>query len=72
MTTILKDSLGGNCKTSLITCLSSDLENFEETISTCRFSQRCGQLENVVKKNEIVDLPSQIKKLKAENQNLHK
>lgn len=67
MTTILKDSLGGNCRTSLITCLSVDAENFEETVSTCRFSQRCGQLENVVKKNEIIDHATQIKKLKNEN-----
>jgi kinesin family protein 6/9 len=72
MTTILKDSLGGNCKTTLITCLSIDAENFDESISTCRFSQRCGQLENVVKKNEVIDLPSQVKRLKAENLQLQK
>jgi kinesin family member 6/9 len=41
MTTILKDSLGGNCRTTLIANLSLDLENVEETISTCRFAQRC-------------------------------
>ena len=48
MTTILKDSLGGNCKTVMIATLSSDLENLEETISTARFSQRCSLLENEV------------------------
>jgi kinesin family protein 6/9 len=67
MTMLLKDSLGGNCRTSLITCLSTDVENFEETISTCRFGQRCGQLENVVKKNEVVDYPTMVKRLKSEN-----
>lgn len=72
MTTILKDSLGGNCKTSLITCLSLDQDNFEETVSTCRFGQRCGQLENVIKKNEILDYPTQIKRLKLENDLLQK
>ena len=70
MTMILKDSLGGNCRTSLITCLSIDPENFEETVSTCRFSQRCGQLENTVKVNEIVDFPTQLKRLKSENDKL--
>lgn len=67
MTMILKDSLGGNCKTSLITCLSIDSDNYEETVSTCRFSQRCAQLENTVKKNEVIDFPTQVKKLKSEN-----
>lgn len=72
MTMILKDSLGGNCKTSLITCLSIDAENFEETVSSCRFSQRCGQLENTVKQNEVVDFPTQLKRLKSENAKLNK
>lgn len=41
LTTLLKDSLGGNCKTIMIANLSSDSDNFDETISTGRFSQRC-------------------------------
>lgn len=72
MTMILKDSLGGNCRTSLITCLSIDPDNFEETISTCRFAQRCGQLEMIVKKAEVVDYPTQVKRLKSENASLLK
>ena len=48
MTTILRDSLGGNCKTVMIATLSSDVENIEETISTSRFAQRCSQLFNEV------------------------
>ena len=48
MTTILKDSLGGNCKTVMVATLSSDIENLEETISTARFAQRCSQLINEV------------------------
>lgn len=46
MTTILKDSLGGNCMTSMIANVSMDLDNVDETLSTLRFSQRVGQLEN--------------------------
>lgn len=38
MTTVLKDSLGGNCMTVMIANISSDLENYDETISTLRFS----------------------------------
>lgn len=70
MTTILKDSLGGNCRTTLIACLSSDVENVDETVSTCRFAQRCGQLENTVKQNVMTDLPTQVKFLQMENKKL--
>lgn len=67
MTTILKDSLGGNCKTVMIANLSSDLENLEETISTARFAQRCAKLENEIKKNEKIDLNVYVKRLEIEN-----
>lgn len=48
LTTILKDSLGGNCKTVMIANVSTEMDNFEETISALRFSQRVGDLENEV------------------------
>lgn len=48
MTTILRDSLGGNCKTVMIANLSPDVDNLEETISTSRFAQRCSLLVNEV------------------------
>jgi kinesin family protein 6/9 len=48
MTTILRDSLGGNCKTVMIATLSTDIENIEEDLSTSRFAQRCSQLVNEV------------------------
>ena len=44
MTQLLRDSLGGNCKTVMIANMSSDLENYEETVTTARFAQRCGLL----------------------------
>jgi len=46
MTTILRDSLGGNCKTVMIANLSTDLGNEEETMSTARFATRCTKLYN--------------------------
>eukprot|EP01016_Furgasonia_blochmanni_P031008 TRINITY_DN3210_c0_g1_i8.p1 TRINITY_DN3210_c0_g1~~TRINITY_DN3210_c0_g1_i8.p1 ORF type:complete len:633 (-),score=177.49 TRINITY_DN3210_c0_g1_i8:277-2082(-) len=70
MTTILKDSLGGNCKTVMIATLSGDVDNLEETISTARFAQRCSQLENEIKKNEKVDLNVLVQKLEKENYSL--
>jgi kinesin family protein 6/9 len=72
LTTVLKDSLGGNCKTSMMTCLSLDNNSFEETLSSCRFSKRCAQLENNLSRNEHVDKDTLIKKLLAENLKLKK
>ena len=48
MTTLLKDSLGGNCKTVMVATISGDTENLEESVSTLRFAQRVGQLESEV------------------------
>lgn len=41
MTNVLRDSLGGNCKTVMIANLSLELDNQEETLSTARFAVRC-------------------------------
>ena len=46
MTSILRDSLGGNCRTVMIANMSTDMQNEEETISTARFAQRCQKLVN--------------------------
>lgn len=46
MTSILRDSLGGNCRTVMIANLSSDLRDEDETISTGRFAIRCQLLVN--------------------------
>lgn len=72
LTTVLKDSLGGNCRTSMMTCLSLENSSFEETLSSCRFSKRCAQLENSISRNEHIDKDSLIKKLLAENLKLKK
>ncbi|KAK4887109.1 hypothetical protein RN001_003380 [Aquatica leii] len=44
LTYLLKDSLGGNCITVLIATLDLNKNNFEETISTCKFSHNVGQV----------------------------
>jgi kinesin family protein 5 len=40
LTYLLKDSLGGNCKTTLIIACSPSGNNLEETISTLKFAKR--------------------------------
>ena len=46
LTTLLKDSLGGNCRTVMLATVSGDRQNLDETVSTLRFAQRVGLLEN--------------------------
>jgi len=70
MTTILRDSLGGNCKTILVATLSSDTDHLEETISTCRFSVRCSKLTVDVHVNEQVDVNLMLQNLQKENSHL--
>jgi kinesin family protein 6/9 len=72
MTTILKDSLGGNCKTILIANISSDAECIEETISTMRFAARCAKVENEISVNQHMDLNILVSKLNSENEELRK
>ena len=45
LTTLLKDSLGGNCKTVMVATVSGELWNIDQTISTLRFSQRVKQVQ---------------------------
>ena len=56
MTSILRDSLGGNCKTSMIATLSIEMKNIQESVSTCRFAQRVALVKNKAAVNEVVDM----------------
>jgi kinesin family protein 6/9 len=67
MTTILRDSLGGNCKTILIATMSAEGDYLEESISTARFARRCSQLVSDVTINEQVDLNLVVQRLQEEN-----
>lgn len=48
MTSILRDSLGGNYKTVFITTLNPQSKYCDESISTCRFAERCSMIEHEV------------------------
>ena len=41
LTRILEDSLGGNCKTTMMCMVSPALEAFAESLSTLKFANRC-------------------------------
>ena len=44
LTSMLRDSLGGNCRTCFLLTISVESSHFGESISTCRFGQRCGEV----------------------------
>ncbi|KAM6280655.1 kinesin-like protein KIF6 isoform 2-T2 [Porphyrio hochstetteri] len=70
MTSVLRDSLGGNCMTAMIATLSIDKRNIDESISTCRFAQRVALIKNEAVLNEEIDPRLVIVQLKKEIQEL--
>jgi len=70
MTTVLRDSLGGNCKTVLVATLNSDFNQLGETLSTAKFAKRCSKLTVDVTVNEQVDINLVLQRLQIENQQL--
>jgi kinesin family protein 6/9 len=64
LTWILRDSLGGNCRTSMIATISLDERYISESISTCRFSQRVASVRTDAIVNEVSDPLIMIKQLK--------
>ena len=71
LTFILKDSLGGNSKTSLIANISPASSSFSETLSTLEFAQRAKQIKNKASINEdltgsVEGLKNEIRQLKEE------
>lgn len=66
MTSVLRDSLGGNCKTTMVATISAEREQTDESISTCRFAQRVALVKNDANVNEAMDPASVIRRLKAE------
>ena len=78
---MLKDSLGGNCKTVMITTVSPASQQYEETINTLKYANRAKNIKMRVEPNEklvnqhisaykniIADLRDEIDKLKMQLQ----
>ncbi|ETV91670.1 hypothetical protein H310_13747 [Aphanomyces invadans] len=66
MTSVLRDSLGGNCKTVMVATASAEKEQTDESLSTCRFAQRVARVRNDAHLNEEVDPVIVIRQLKAQ------
>ncbi|XP_050989241.1 kinesin-like protein KIF6 isoform X2 [Labeo rohita] len=70
MTSVLRDSLGGNCMTTMIATVSVERRNTGESISTCRFAHRVALIKNDAFLNEELDPALLIVRLKKEIQSL--
>jgi kinesin family member 6/9 len=66
MTSVLRDSLGGNCKTVMIATINPEASNTEESLSTCKFAQRVSLIKNRATINEESDPMQMIKRQKNE------
>ncbi|XP_038147695.1 kinesin-like protein KIF14 [Cyprinodon tularosa] len=71
LTWLLKESLGGNSKTTMIATVSPAATNVEESLSTLRYAQQARTIINVAKVNEdtsaklIRELKAEVEKLRA-------
>ena len=66
MTSVLRDSLGGNCKTVMVATVSPEELALDESVSTCRFAQRVALISNRLELNEEIDPKLLISRLKAQ------
>jgi kinesin family protein 18/19 len=53
LTRLLKDSLGGSCRTVMITCVSPASRTFEETINSLKYANRAKNIKTNVKRNVL-------------------
>ncbi|KAF3836166.1 hypothetical protein F7725_028724, partial [Dissostichus mawsoni] len=69
MTRILQDSLGGNCRTTMVICASPSAFNDAETRSTLLFGQRANTIKNTVTLNVELTAEQWKKKWEKEKEN---
>jgi len=62
LTRMLEDSLGGNCRTTMMAMVSPALEAMVETLSTLKFANRAKNIKNEARVNEDIDQKSLLRK----------
>ena len=67
LTRLLSSALGGNSKTSMITCISPASGNIIESLITLRFASRAKLIVNKISKNEILSVKALSQKLAIAN-----
>lgn len=66
LTRLLEDSLGGNCKTTMIAMISPAYDGFQESLSTLKFATRAKKIKNKAKINEDLDQKTLLRKYESE------
>lgn len=66
LTRILEDSLGGNCKTTMMAMISPSCDAFGETQSTLKFATRAKKIKNEARINEDIDQRALLRKYEIE------
>ena len=51
LTRLLKDSLGGNCRTVMIACISPSAGNYEDTLITLKYANRAKNIKTNIQRN---------------------
>ena len=69
LTRILRDSLGGNCCTVMVACISPASVNLEESVNTLRYAQRAKSITNAVKQNVVARSLSSTESLAMQKEN---
>ena len=72
LTRLLEDSLGGNCKTTMMAMVSPAHEAFSESLSTLKFANRAKRIKNKPKINQDLDQRAMIHKYEVELKKLRK
>ena len=65
LTRLLQESFGGNCKTTLLCCISPAAQDVTETLSTLRFGGRAKRVRNFAHINATVDVNALAEELHA-------
>lgn len=66
LTRMLEDSLGGNCRTTMMAMISPALEAMVESLSTLKFANRAKSIRNEARVNEDLDQKSLLRKYERE------
>ncbi len=66
LTRLLEDSLGGNCKTTMMVMVSPAPEAYGESLSSLKFANRAKNIKNVAVVNEDVDQRALIRRYEME------
>ncbi len=66
MTRLLEDSLGGNCKTTMMAMISPAYDSFNESLSTLKFATRAKKVKNEARINEDLDHRALLRKYEME------